>query len=71
MLCEMELKAFTRSRKIATVSFFWSKLDETVSTSFKTASLLTFSECRIALYWDFYAYQWNPSSELEGGAQKF
>ena len=35
----MELNAFTKSRKIATVSLFWIKLDETVSTSYNTASV--------------------------------
>ena len=50
MLCKMELNAFARSRKIATVSLFWSKLAETVSTSSRTASVADFfSEIRIAV----------------------
>ena len=50
MLCKMELNAFARSRKIATVSLLWSKLDEIVSTSSKTASVAAFS--------------WNPHGSL-------
>ena len=46
----MELKALARSRKIATVSLLWSKLEEVVSASCKTASVALFSEIRIALY---------------------
>ena len=46
MLCEMELNAFERSRKIATVSLLWSKSEETVSTSSKTASVADF------LFWN-------------------
>ena len=42
MFCEMELNAFARSRKIATVYLLWSKLEETVSTSSKTASVADF-----------------------------
>ena len=42
MLFEMELKAFARSRKIATVSILWSKLEKTNSTCCKTASVVDF-----------------------------
>ena len=47
----MELNAFARSRKIATVSLLLPKLAETVSTSSRTASVADFffSEIRIAL----------------------
>ena len=41
-LREMELNAFARSKKLATVSLLWSKLEETVSTSSKTASVADF-----------------------------
>ena len=47
----MELNAFARSRKTATVCLLLSKLAKTVSTSSRTASFADFfSEIRIALY---------------------
>ena len=41
-VCEMDFKVGSRSRTIATVALFWSKLDEIVSTSCKTASVADF-----------------------------
>ena len=42
MSWEMDLKGFARYRKLAKISLLWSKLEETVSTSCKTASVADF-----------------------------
>ena len=70
---ELKSNVFARSKKIAIILLLWCKLAKTVLTSSKTAPLADFffwnPNCSLFIIFD--VYQWNPSFESEGGAQRF